>query len=384
LAGRSTAPLGLLWLAIAATAPATSGCIYSRIIFHGVPGLSSPANFEAHQIGPSPAPAPIARAGGELAVPLTPAEQARYRTFEGLLEQNDTGAFLVIKDDVLVYERYFHGLGPSTRLPSFSMSKAFAALMVGCAIEDGLFASVDDPIARYVPELGGREGWREIKIDHLLRMTSGIDFEDESMAGAVFYYSKDLRSRIYSYGLRARPGSRYAYGSVNIQILWDALQRRLALRGTNVARYFQDRVWARLGAVDEAAWALDSAENGVEKLFGGFSATARDHARIGLLFLHGGSLNGQDVVSRSWIDASLEPDPVPGTLETTDGRVRHGKYQWFLTRNGRAFFAKGFRGQYVFVVPDRRTVFVRFAEGYGDVNWPELMIRIADAADGVR
>jgi CubicO group peptidase (beta-lactamase class C family) len=65
-------------------------------------------------------------------------------------------------------------------------------------------------------------------------------------------------------------------------------------------------------------------------------------------------------------------------VHTTDGWVKRGRYQWFLTRDGRAYFAKGYNGQYVFVNPAKHAVFVRFGEGYGDVDWPSLFMRVAD------
>ena len=226
---------------------------------------------------------------------------------------------------------------------------------------DGVIRLIDDP---------------DVTIDQLLRMTSGIDFDEESTAGAALYYSTDLRHRIYGYDVKWPPGQHYLYGSVSTQILWDVLDRRLG--DETVAQYFAERVWSPLGAEQPAAWSLDSASSGVEKLFGGFSATARDHARLGLLFLHGGALNGQAIVPASWVARSLEPDAVAGLVHTADGYVRRGHYQWFLTRDGRSYFAKGYNGQYVFVVPDRRAVFVRFGEGYGDVDWTALFARLAD------
>ena len=128
-------------------------------------------------------------------------------------------------------------------------------------------------------------------------MTSGIDFEEESVAGAMFYYSWDLRSRMYLYDVKWQPGTHYLYGSINTQLLWDALQRRIGNR--TVAQYFEDRVWAPLGAEHAATWSLDSSAGGVEKLFGGFNATLRDHARIGALFLHGGTFDGKTIVPAS-------------------------------------------------------------------------------------
>ena len=161
-----------------------------------------------------------------------------------------------------------------------------------------------------------------------------------------------------------------------MQLLWDAMSRRLG--GKTVARYFEERVWSRMGAEHDAEWSLDSASSGIEKLFGGFSATTRDHARVGLLFLQHGEMNGRAVVAPDWVRESLALDPIAGVVQTTDGSVRRGKYQWFWSLDGRSYFAKGYRGQYVFVVPDRRTVFVRFGDEYGDVEWPQLFTKVAD------
>jgi len=181
---------------------------------------------------------------------------------------------------------------------------------------------------------------------------------------------------MYEYDVDFRPGTHYLYGSINVQLLWDVLHRRLG--GETVSRYFETEVWGPLGAVDDASWSLDSGASGIEKFFGGFNATARDHARLGLLFLHDGAVNGHRLLPREWITRSLTPDPVSGLIHTTDGWVRHGEYQWYLTTDGHAYFAKGYRGQYVFVVPANRAVFVRFGEGYGDVDWPSLFQRLAE------
>ena len=64
-------------------------------------------------------------------------------------------------------------------------------------------------------------------------------------------------------------------------------------------------------------------------------------------------------------------------VHTSDGYVRRGKYQWFLTEDGRGYFAKGYNGQYVFVMPSQNAVFVRFGEGYGDVDWIGTFERLA-------
>ena len=356
---------------------ACSSCLYSRIMYFGEPSLSAPTYFESREVRAT-SPAPLLASAVEAKIELTRSTHNTYGSFDQLLAQNHTGAFLVVRDDAVVYERYFGRVTRTTQLPSFSMSKTFAAVLVGCAVHDGLFRSIDDRLVAYVPELASKRGYGDITLEQLLRMTSGINFIEDSYAGGAFYYTTDLRARMYAYDVKWPAGTHYLYGSVSMQLLWDAMNRRLG--GKTVAQYFQERVWGPMGAEHPAVWSLDSASSGIEKLFGGFSATTRDHARIGLLFLHGGVLDGREVVPPEWIHESLVVDPVAGIVQTTDGNVKRGKYQWFWSLDERSYyFAKGYRGQYVFVIPDKHMVFVRFGDDYGDVDWPALFMQIADS-----
>jgi CubicO group peptidase (beta-lactamase class C family) len=364
-----------LLLAVALSGLASSGCVYARIFYFNTPTLAAVDYFDSRAVHAAPASSPLPHDSAEDRFELSAAERQTYPTFDAMLEANGTRAFLVLKDDRVVYERYFDGTNAGTLLPAFSISKTYAALLFGCAVADHLVGSVDEPLVRYVPEVANKPGYDAITLDELLQMTSGIDMNEESYAGALLYYSTHLPEHTYAYDVKWRPGTHYLYGSVSTQILWDVLSRRLGHE--TVSRYFEQRLWQPLGAEHDAAWALDSESSGVEKFFSGFSATARDHARLGLLFLHEGRVGGARVVPEAWVRESLEPNPVAGLVHTTDGWVHHGKYQWFLTRDGRAYFAKGFRGQYIFVVPDARMVFVRFGEGYGEVDWTALFLRLA-------
>ncbi|HEX4339141.1 MAG TPA: serine hydrolase [Polyangiaceae bacterium] len=352
-----------------------NGCIYARLFYFNDPNLDAPSYFDERVVRASTTPAPFVK-GPEAKLELTPKERARYRTFDEFLESQGTRAFVVVHDDAVVYERYFAGVTASTELPSFSMSKTYAATLLARAVSDGLLPSMDAKLVTYVPELAAKPGYRDITLDELLRMTSGIDFDETTIAGPLFYYTTDLRRMMHGYDVAWRPGTHYLYGSLNVQLLWEVLHRRLG--DETVTHYFERQVWGPLGATHAASWSLDSDTSGIEKFSGGFNSTARDHARIGLLYLHGGLANGRRILPEEWVTRSLTPDPVAGLVHTTDDWVRRGRYQWFLTRNGRAFFAKGYEGQYIFVVPAKHAVFVRFGEGYGETNWPSLFLRIAD------
>jgi CubicO group peptidase (beta-lactamase class C family) len=360
--------------AVVALAFSATHCVYARMMYYNTPTLAAPTYFDARAVAPSETPL-VLPVEEQPAFGMQAARAKKYASFEALLEENETRAFVVIDDGRIVYERYFDGFSRETLLPSFSISKTYAALLVGCALADGLFPSLDARIVDYVPSLSQKPGYAAIELEHLLRMTSGIDYDEESTETALLYYTSDLGSYLNAYDVKWPPGSRYLYGSINIQLLWQAL--RATIPYASVSQYFGERVWKPLGASRAATWSLDSREHGAEKFFTGFNATARDHALLGLVFLYGGRLNGHAIVPDAWVRDSLAPDAIAGTVEIADGRVRRGKYQWFLTLDGRAFFAKGYRGQYVFVVPESGTVFVRFGEAYGDVRWPELFFELA-------
>jgi CubicO group peptidase (beta-lactamase class C family) len=100
-------------------------------------------------------------------------------SFEDYLESSGTTAFLVIRDDKLLYEKYFNGYDESSIQTSFSMAKSFASALVGLAIDEGHIKSVDEPITNYIPELLQRDKrFESITIRHLLTMSSGIKYEE--------------------------------------------------------------------------------------------------------------------------------------------------------------------------------------------------------------
>lgn len=342
-----------------------------------MPSLAAASYFDHRPVQASSHPLPFERRPRQVAFPQRRSRSDTYPTFEALVSENGTRALLVLHHDVVVYERYFGEVTAETRLPAFSISKTFAATLVGCAQQDGLLGSMQQRLVDYVPALSQRPGYDAITLDHLLRMTSGIDFEEESNAGAVLYYTTDLRSRMHTFDVSRTPGVHYEYGSINVQLLWEVLQGRLGQR--TVAGYFEQRLWDALGAEREAAWDLDSFEGGVEKFAGGLSATTRDYARLGVLFQHRGRFGERQVIPEQWVRDSLALDPVAGVVRTTDGEVRRGRYQWFWTLDNRGYFAKGYNGQYIFVDRDHDVVVVRFGEGYGDVDWPPLFTAMAES-----
>ena len=80
---------------------------------------------------------------------------------------------MILKDGKIRFEEYAAGFGPEERWTSFSVAKSFTSTLLGAAIRDGSIASLDDSVARYIPEMRGTP-YEEVTVRQLATMTSGI------------------------------------------------------------------------------------------------------------------------------------------------------------------------------------------------------------------
>lgn len=290
-------------------------------------------------------------------------------TFDEYLAYNNTVAFLIIKNDTIQYENYFNGYSRESVVASFSMAKSVTSILIGCAMDDGLIKSVDEPIVKYIPELKGN-GLDGVTIEHLLQMTSGIKFSESYVNpfgdAATFYYGTNLIKAIEKRKPETAPGTKFKYSSGDTQLLGLVLER--ALKDTKITDYLQEKLWKPLGMEYDATWSLDR-NDGLEKTFCCVNARARDFAKIGRLYLNKGNWNGHQIVSEKWVERSITPD-------TLNGGANYYKYQWWLEPEG-AFMAKGILGQYIYVNPSKDLIIVRLGKNHGRVDWDNLFTALS-------
>lgn len=152
-------------------------------------------------------------------------------------------AWIAIAGPVTVYRTiYLDGYDKNAMSLSFSMAKSFFSVLVGCAVDDGYFKSIDQPATDYVPELKP-QGFTSVTLNHLLQMTSGIDYAQNDFPFGIhcrFYYSDKLEREILGLRLKEQPGTRFRYKSGDVLLLALALKR--ALGGKSIARYTQERL----------------------------------------------------------------------------------------------------------------------------------------------
>lgn len=292
-----------------------------------------------------------------------------------LLEENKTVAFLIIKNDTIQYEKYFKGYNQESIIPSFSIAKSVTSILIGCAIDDGLIKSIDEPITNYIPELK-KNGFEKVTIKHLLQMTSGLKFSESYInpfgEAATFYYGTNLKREISKLKLKRNPGEKFEYVSGNTQLLGLVLQN--SLNKKTITQYFQEKIWTPLEMEYDASWSIDRKNDGTEKTFCCINARARDFAKIGRLYLNKGNWNGKQIVSKKWVEESTK-------IDTTQGSYEGYQYQWWLPTKTGEFMAVGILGQYIYVNPTKNIVIVRMGRDYGKVDWENLFKTLAKYPD---
>ena len=288
-----------------------------------------------------------------------------YRTFDQFLENEQTLSFLIIRNDSVLYENYFHHYDSASILPSFSMAKSFVSALTGIAISEKYIKSVHQPITDFMPELKNNPGFEKITLEHLLNMRSGIKFNegyDNPFADMPkYYYGLNLKKYILKLKVKSAPDLKFEYLSVNTLLLSIAIERAT---GKTLSTYLDEKIWKPVGMEFPASWSVDSRKHQTIKAFCCINARARDFARFGRLYLNNGNWDGKQIVPEAWVKQS--------TRIVNDSRESQGypyTYQWRITEKG-SFFAKGLLGQFIFVDPKKKIIIVRMGTGNADVNWP--------------
>lgn len=274
------------------------------------------------------------------------------------LDEYQTVSFLVIKDTSIIFESYWDEYSEKSISNSFSMAKSIVSLLIGIAIDEGKISSVNDPVAKYLPEFS-TESKKHITIRDLLTMSSGLQWNESYFnpfsVTTKAYYGNNL----YKLALKAKPknnaGEKFDYITANTQLLSIIIKN---VSNTTLSEYASEKLWNPLGAEFDASWSLDKKE-GNEKAFCCFNSNARDFARIGQLIINKGSFNEKQIVSESYIKDMLVPAYY--LIDENNKPVDFYGYQWWICnyKNTMIYYARGILGQYIICIPDKNLVIVR-------------------------
>jgi CubicO group peptidase (beta-lactamase class C family) len=235
-----------------------------------------------------------------------------------MLHATYTDACVVVHDGAIVFEYYDEGVRPTDAHLLMSVSKSLTASLIGVLVGQGTLTT-DGLVTQYLPTLAGTV-WEGCTVQHLLDMRGGVVFSEhdmddpeadgcllEQVSGYTTHRRRDLPANTYDW-IRSLPaqgvhGGQFEYRSILIDVLaWIAEE----VTGERFADLFSRLIWGRIGAECDADLIVDSA--GFPVVEGGFSATARDMARFGLMHLQRGVADGRRVLPAEWVDRVVTRD----------------------------------------------------------------------------
>ena len=304
--------------------------------------------------------------GGPQDLPTEFDYEGRTVDVETFLQETDTVALLVLDRGAIVHEQYRLTGGVDVTWLSMSVAKSFVSALVGIALHEGAFESVEIPVTDVVPSLEG-SAYEGVAIRDILQMSSGArwneDYSDPesdiNRFGRIFALGGSINEFAASLTNELPPGTFNRYNSTDTQVLGMLLVETTA---QSITEYMRVKLWEPMGAESHAYWLLDG--EGMEMAFGGLNATARDYAKLGELYRLGGARNGVQIVPAEWIEESLATDAphlVPGANAASDNDLGYG-YQWWIPAGDRGeFMAIGVYNQFVYVDPTAGVVITKLS-----------------------
>jgi CubicO group peptidase (beta-lactamase class C family) len=273
----------------------------------------------------------------------------------------NTRALVVVHRGRIVAERYAHRFDAAMPLIGWSMTKGALNALVGLRVKDGKIALTDRAL---LPEWRGEGDKRgDISLDQLLRMSSGLEFDesyDNPLADVtvMLFARGDMAKFAAERPLVHQPSTDWAYSSGTSAIIAGTLRATFA-NDQDYLRYPRERLFGPLG-MRSAVIAPDASGTliGSSLLY----ASARDFARLGLLYLQDGVWQGERLLPEGWVKYTLTPaNDAPD--ET------YGAHMWLKLpqsdANGEppmpddAYYFLGHDEQVIAIVPSRDLVIVR-------------------------
>jgi len=276
----------------------------------------------------------------------------------------ETVALMIIKNDSIVFEEYWHGYSSDTMSNSFSIAKSWIATLVGVAIQEGKIESVEQKVCEFIPEFSVGEN-KKVTIKHLLTMSSGLNWEEDYYnpigQTAEAYYGDDLRGLVVNLKSISPPGEVFKYHSSCPQLLAFIIEKAT---GKTISEFASEKLWKPMGAKHTALWNIDK-QNGDEKAFCCINSSARDLARLGKLYMHNGNWNGLQIIDSSFTKEATSA----ARLLDENGKenVNYGYQFWIAKRKGLdIYYSRGLWGQYVICIPEKDIIVVRLGRNFGN------------------
>ncbi|MEQ8673237.1 MAG: serine hydrolase [Aggregatilineales bacterium] len=278
-------------------------------------------------------------------------------------------SILIIRNGYIVYESYYNDYDVDTLHDIASVTKSWTSALVGVAQAQGMLTDLDATLPTLLPDYFADDTHTdksEITLRDVLMMRSGIGFEENLFyTGGYGSPEELLATDTIAFGLDIpmvyQPGATWSYSTLDTQFISAIVQEAV---GQPLNEFITPSLFEPMG-ITQFEWATDSSgiTAGGSRLF----LTPRDMAKLGLLYLHNGLWDNQQLVPAEWVEASLTPQG-EAFYPPTDQQeiIEWYGYQWWLWKaewnfGYRSFQAQGYAGQQVYVFPELDLIIVTTA-----------------------
>lgn len=243
---------------------------------------------------------------------------------------------LVIRHGYILFEESYQGV-PADYQDVASVAKSLISALIGIALQKGYIKSLDQKAVDFYPEYITAKTDPQIKditLEHLLTMTSGLERETD--------FGEDWFKNTLGQPLSSPPGQVFHYNDAAVHLLSGITTRATHMTAIEFGNKY---LFQPLG-IPPPPWETDPQGNNVGG--DGLSLRPRDMAKIGYLYLNQGLWDGQQLVPAEWVRVSTQKHTRADILNDDFG------YLWWVTtvEGHAAYYAAGFGGQYIYVVPD--------------------------------
>ncbi len=293
-------------------------------------------------------------------------EEQIDKLFDLTFSDQATMGAVLIKDGYIVKEQYADGFNQNSYGTSWSTAKSFYAALIGISLDKGEIDSLDDPVSKYVKEYDTADK-KDITIRQILNMTSGLEFP--SHEHEMMFFEDDHMDYAFKVGMESKPGEKFQYNNVNSMMIGEILKNAT---GKTAKTLINERIFSKINLTNYTAWE-DSAGNTLTYCC--LDMSARDYSKFGLLFSRDGNWNGEQIISKEYVDESLKlywgSTPSMGWSHSD---TRGYSLQWWISKyddQAKIYNTSGKFGQFVFVDKDRDIIFTRITKYYpsgGDVQ----------------
>ena len=299
---------------------------------------------------------------------------AEAMTWGQAFNANYTDGVVVLHQGRIVYERYAGALRPEGQHIAMSVTKSVFGTLGAVLVAEGKI-DAQAKVTHYVPELQS-SAFGDATLRQVLDMRTGLRYSENysdpqaeiwqhTRAGSVLPRPPNYQGPQTFYEFlqtvkkEGEHGGAFAYKTVNADVLGWVIRR---VTGQSVGEYLSERVWKRMGAEQDAYFAVDTVGN--EFAGGGLNAGLRDMARFGEMMRLGGRFNGQQIIPEAVVrdiaaggDRAAFPQAAFPTLPGWSYRN-----MWWVSHNEHgAYMARGIHGQAIYIDPKAEMVIARFA-----------------------